>query len=194
VLISLISVAISYSSNAQITKKPKLDFKVKFNDLNKQLEVVWASCLENSVVKLLDNNLKPIKTQVLCKDMQGIIDISDLQSDLYYVQIEHYTGVGIQPIVTVSKKGKELINSKPLKEDLIFSIYPNPSQDEITIESNDFAPNTIVTILDLQGRQIKSSTLNSSKSIIDISSLAQGVYFIRMEDDSRIGVQELVKK
>lgn len=193
VLISLISLSINHSSNAQV-KKPKLDFKVEFNDMNKQLEVVWATCLENSVVKLLDNNLNPIKTQVLCKDMQGIIDISDLQSDLYYVQIEHYTGVGIQPILTVSKKGKGSINKKTLKEDLNFRIYPNPSQNEITIESNDFAPNTMVTILDLQGRQVQSNTLNTSKSIIDISSLAQGVYFIRIEDDSRIGVQELIKK
>jgi hypothetical protein len=194
VLVSLFFVAFTSQSNAQITEKPGLDFKVELNDLNEQLEVVWASCLENSIVKLLDNNLKPIKTQVLCKDMQGIIDVSDLQSDLYYVKIEHYTGVGIQPIVKAAKETKLSVNEKPLKSDLVFSVYPNPTQDEITIQSEDFAPNSVVTILDLQGRQVQSTTLNTSRSIINVSNLPQGVYFIRIEDSNRIGVQEMVKK
>jgi hypothetical protein len=175
VLISLFFVAVIHPSNAQNAKKPSLDFKVELNDLNEQLEVVWASCLENSIVKLLDNNLNPIKTQVLCKETQGIIDVSDLQSDLYYVQIEHYTGVGIQPVVKAAKQTTLSINDKPLKADLTFSIYPNPSQDEITIQSDDFAPNSRVTILDLQGRQVQSTTLNTSTSIMNVSGLAQGV-------------------
>lgn len=194
VLISLIFVALSPKLNAQIDNKPKLDFKVEFNDLNQQLEVVWATCLENSVVKLLDNNLNPIKTQVLCRDMEGVIDISELQSDLYYVQVEHYTGVGIQPVVKVAKEKNTSINDKPLKDDLIFSVYPNPTQNEMVLESDDFAPNSVVTILDLKGRQVQSSTLSTSRSVMDISNLAQGVYFVRIEDASRIGVQKLIKK
>jgi len=192
--LSLFLVAVSHKSNAQITEKPSLDFKVEFNDLNEQLEVVWATCLENSVVKLLDNNLNPIKTQILCKEMQGVIDISDLQSDLYYVQVEHYTGVGIQPIVKVAKETNLAINDKPLKDDLVFRVYPNPTEDEVIIESENFAPNSVVTILDLQGRQVQSSTLNTSKSVMNISNLAQGVYFVRIEDANRIGVQQLIKK
>ena len=194
VLISLFFIATTPKSNAQITEKPSLDFKVEFNDLNEQLEVVWATCLENSVVKLLDNNLNPIKTQILCKEMQGVIDISDLQSDLYYVQVEHYTGVGIQPIVKVAKETNLAINDKPLKDDLVFRVYPNPTEDEVIIESENFAPNSVVTILDLQGRQVQSSTLNTSKSVMNISNLAQGVYFVRIEDANRIGVQQLIKK
>jgi hypothetical protein len=192
--LSLFLVVFTPKSNAQITEKPSLDFKVEFNDLNEQLEVVWASCLENSVVKVLDNNLKPLKTQVLCKDMGGVIDISDLQSDLYYVQVEHYTGVGIQPIVKAVKQTNLAVNDKLLKDDLAFSVYPNPAQDKISIEGERFAPNSVVTILDLHGRQVQSSTLNTSKPTIDISNLVQGVYFVRIEDANKIGVQQLIKK
>lgn len=194
VFLSLFLVVVSHKSNAQITEKPSLDFKVEFNDLNEQLEVVWARCLENSVVKILDNNLNLIKTQALCKDMEGIIDVSDLQSDLYYVQIEHYTGTGIQPVVKVAKQTNLSTEEKPLKDNLVFSVYPNPTEGEVTIESEHFAPNSVVTILDLQGRQVQSSTLNTSKAAIDISNLAQGVYFIRIEDADKIGVQQLIKK
>jgi len=180
--------------NAQNTEKPTLDFKVELNNLNEQLEVVWGSCLENSIVKLLDNNLNPIRTQVLCKETQGIIDVSDLQSDLYYVQVEHYTGVGIQPVVKVRQNTDLSIDEKPLKADLTFSIYPNPTQDEITLQSEGFAPNSVVTILDVEGRQVQTNTLNASTSIINVSNLTQGIYFIRIEDAYRIGVQQLVKK
>lgn len=190
----LFFVVVINATNAQMTAKPNLDFKVELNDLNEQLEVVWASCLENSVVKLLDNNLNPIRTQVLCSKMQGIIDVSDLQSDLYYVQVEHYTGVGIQPVIKAAKETSLSVDDKPLKGDLTFSVYPNPTQDEITIQSGDFAPNTVVTILDLQGRQMQTSTLNTAKSIINVANLAQGTYFIRIEDAYRIGVQQLVKQ
>ena len=54
VLTSFLFVTITSQANAQITEKPSLDFKVEVNDLNQQLEVVWASCLENSIIKLLD--------------------------------------------------------------------------------------------------------------------------------------------
>lgn len=194
IFFSLFLVAFTPELKAQITEKPNLEFKVEFNDLNEQLEVVWANCLENSVVKVLDSNLKPLKTQVLCKDMGGVIDISDLQSDLYYVQIEHYTGVGIQPIVKAAKETNLAVNDERLKEDLAFSVYPNPAQDKITIEGEHFASNSVVTILDLQGRQVQSSTLNASKSTLDISNLTQGVYFVRIEDADKIGVQQLIKK
>ncbi|WMX13545.1 MULTISPECIES: T9SS type A sorting domain-containing protein [unclassified Aureispira] len=195
ILISLFLVGTTSISKAQISNKPNLDFKVELNNLNQQLEVVWATCLENSVVKLLDNNLNPIKTQTLCKETQGIIDISDLQSDLYYVQVEHYTGIGIQPVVKAAKETNlSTNNAKTLKADLVFDVYPNPSQDEITIQSKDFASNSVVTILDLQGHQVQSRTLNNASSVIDISNLPQGVYFIRIEDEYRIGVQQLVKK
>ncbi|CAA6802580.1 MAG: Unknown protein [uncultured Aureispira sp.] len=193
VLINLFFVILPNTSNAQI-EKPNLDFEVEFNDLEEQLEVFWATRLENSVVKLLDNNLNPIKTQILCKDMQGVIDVSDLPSDLYYVQVEHYTGVGIQPIVKVATKAHSSVSDKPLKEDFEFSIFPNPTQDQVTIKSKDFTAKSTVTILDLKGRQVQSSTLNSAKSIVDISNLAQGVYFVRIEDAYRVGVQQLVKK
>lgn len=194
VLVAVFFVVTIGKSTAQITNKPKLDFTVELNNLNEQLEVVWASCLENSIVKLLDNNLNPIRTQTLCKETQGLIDISDLQSDLYYVQVEHYTGVGIQPVIKTTKETNVSVAAKALKGDLVFKVFPNPTQDEITIQSTDFAPNSTVTILDLQGQQITSRMLNNAQSTIDVSNLAQGVYFIRIEDEHRIGVQQLVKK
>lgn len=194
VFIAVLFVVTIGQSKAQITNKPNLDFTVELNNLNEQLEVVWASCLENSIVKLLDNNLNPIRTQTLCKETEGIIDVSDLQSDLYYVQVEHYTGVGIQPVIKTTKENNLSVDTKSLKGDLVFSIFPNPTQDEITIQSEDFAPNSMVTILDLQGQQITSRRLRNTQSTIDVSNLTQGVYFIRIEDEHRIGVQQLVKK
>ena len=193
VLISLLFVTLTNTSNAQLIK-PNLDFEVEFNDLEEQLEVFWATRLENSVVKLLDNNLNPVKAEIWRKEMQGIIDVSDLPSDLYYVKVEHYTGVGIQPVVKSPTKENSSANDKSLKANFEFNISTNATQDKITIKSKDFAAKSRLTILDLKGHQVLSSALNSAKSLIDISNITEGIYFVRIEDAHRVGVQQLIKK
>lgn len=89
---------LSFASTAQINKKPKLEFEAKINPINKTIEITWATCLENTVLTLLDNNKVPVKSFSLCKD-NTIIDVAGLAKGLYIVQVEHYTGLGIQEIV-----------------------------------------------------------------------------------------------
>ncbi|MCF6307666.1 MAG: HYR domain-containing protein [Flavobacteriaceae bacterium] len=58
------------------------------------------------------------------------------------------------------------------------SIYPNPSNNEITIESK-FEALTTISIVDISGKQIYSENAITSESFtLDISSLSNGIYFI----------------
>ena len=87
---------LSFASTAQ-TNKPKLEFEAKINPTNKTIEIMWATCLENTVLTLLDNNKVPVKSFSLCKD-NTVIDVAGLAKGVYLLQVEHYTGLGIQKI------------------------------------------------------------------------------------------------
>ena len=64
-----------------------------------------------------------------------------------------------------------------------FTIYPNPVNDKLNIQINSqlLSPfSFLLTITDLEGREIYSSELNSLTTEINISDFASGMYFVKV--------------
>ena len=61
-------------------------------------------------------------------------------------------------------------------EGSVFRLYPNPASTTVTIEADMPAE---VAILDVSGRQVMHTTVGAGTTTVDISRLAQGVYFVR---------------
>ena len=76
--------------------------------------------------------------------------------------------------------------------DLSFNLYPNPVQNELTIE-NPNAETMEVSVLDANGRILKMDSLPSGSSKIDCSDLDYGMYFIQVKVNGRIGMKQFVK-
>lgn len=72
-------------------------------------------------------------------------------------------------------------------------IYPNPTNNLITISSND-AIFKEIEIHDLNGRIIKSSKHNSSVITLNIEDLANGVYFLNVISENKKTVHKIIKK
>jgi hypothetical protein len=74
-------------------------------------------------------------------------------------------------------------------------IYPNPSSTQITIELPD-APqkNTVLTIYNINGQQMLSTKITVQKTLIDISGLPKGIYFVKVTNEKVLSVNKLVKK
>jgi len=84
------------------------------------------------------------------------------------------------------------------KESMIFKdlkVYPNPSQDVLTIDLPTVMENDInITVLDSQGRQVQTQTINASSNSLNVSNWQAGVYLIQIEyEDSHI-VKRFVKQ
>jgi hypothetical protein len=68
--------------------------------------------------------------------------------------------------------------------------YPNPAQNQITIEFNTtrFDEELMVNIMDLTGKKIKNITIKTAQNIstynIDLSSIQQGFYFFQVIQQS----------
>lgn len=72
-----------------------------------------------------------------------------------------------------------------------FQIFPNPTKDFIKINSENNIQE--VYIFDNQGRVLIYKNNLESNSILDLSSLNSGVYFIRIFDGNNFLNQKIIK-
>ena len=73
------------------------------------------------------------------------------------------------------------------------SLSPNPTLNSLNIKTN-FTQNTQYSISDITGRILLSGKSTNQDFSIDISALAQGVYFIKCGNEKGIGVGKFVKE
>jgi hypothetical protein len=72
-----------------------------------------------------------------------------------------------------------------------FSIYPNPANNQVTVEIASFSEgNTFVELVDVLGQTLLSQAVSKNRVSLDVSRFAEGVYFIRLVN----GTTSLSKK
>lgn len=80
-------------------------------------------------------------------------------------------------------------------EDFLVEAYPNPVQDKISVRiSGDMATHSSLAVTDLAGRVIISTALDHNTALIDMSSLASGMYLLRYNDDKRSETIKITKQ
>ena len=73
-----------------------------------------------------------------------------------------------------------------------FEIFPNPVSEKISIRIKK-SPHTIVTILDLHGKEIHQLEFSTAETQINISQLPPGIYFLRIETESGSATKKIIK-
>jgi hypothetical protein len=76
------------------------------------------------------------------------------------------------------------------------SMYPNPTDGQITLRNAGVAPLTTVVISDINGRIVSTidvSEMNGERQI-SLDNLAAGVYFARISTDNASTVKRIIKK
>ena len=86
------------------------------------------------------------------------------------------------------------LNTAVNEIDRSFEMYPNPATSDLVLElKNSSEKISSVRIYDLLGKEVLSQKTNSSKSIIDVSFLSQGSYFVSIQIGERVEVRKLVR-
>jgi hypothetical protein len=76
-----------------------------------------------------------------------------------------------------------------------FSIYPNPIESVVNLNSKNGNQINKVQILDLNGRLIKEVTPSGLSEIqVNVSNLNAGVYFVKVQSDLGVGTSKIIKK
>jgi hypothetical protein len=75
------------------------------------------------------------------------------------------------------------------------TISPNPSTTSITI-STPTTPekNAFLTIYNINGQTLKSHQITDDITVVDVSGLSQGVYFVKVSNDRTVAVGRFVKQ
>ncbi|MBL7933976.1 MAG: T9SS type A sorting domain-containing protein [Bacteroidia bacterium] len=83
-----------------------------------------------------------------------------------------------------------------LKENTLMaglSVYPNPTNSEVNVELNNASVKSI-QVLDLTGRVISTVNSDSQVTKVNMSNLANGVYYVRISTDNATSVVKVVKQ
>lgn len=68
-------------------------------------------------------------------------------------------------------------------EVLGFSIYPNPTQNQLNIRLTELTNNPILEVYDIRGKLLKNLVFSELEIQLDVSDYASGMYLIKMTDD-----------
>ncbi|HNW97379.1 MAG TPA: T9SS type A sorting domain-containing protein [Bacteroidales bacterium] len=75
-------------------------------------------------------------------------------------------------------------------------IYPNPADDNITIEFTDASEKNNVSIYNVEGQKIieQNTSASTGKTLVGISDLQKGIYFLKVMNENNITVIRFIKE
>ena len=74
------------------------------------------------------------------------------------------------------------------------SIYPNPANLYITLEIPQISKESTFIICNINGQELIKQQIINSKSLVDISNLQSGVYFVKLINDNTVEVRKIIKE
>lgn len=103
--------------------------------------------------------------------------------------------VGDEGRIFKTTNGGLVFAEQNIKPESGFSLFPNPTNSSVTIRTNDnssgFPVN--ISILNCNGMLVKTEKQKVLPHQIDISNLATGIYFLRIETAKSVEIRKLVK-
>lgn len=103
------------------------------------------------------------------------------------------TGGGIDASKSGIFKFNSAIGLNELEKNKIsFSVFPNPTNGKLTIETEELAEPTVISIANILGEVILNESLTSSQQTINLSGVKSGVYSITLKSLNKVSTQKLI--
>jgi hypothetical protein len=119
--------------------------------------------------------------------VQSICDYLASPNGTCYISLNAYGCNSQQEVETACAAiGIESLPTNP-----VFSIFPNPTDSKMTIETTH---NGHLSIFNLSGQQILQQEITEPITTIDLSTLLSGVYFVRVMGEWTVEVGKVIKE
>ncbi len=103
--------------------------------------------------------------------------------------VKGYGGIWGRPLNQLIINTNEISTNTP---DVI--VYPNPANETLTIDTNfKGGKNILLTIFNLNGQQLLQRQINDLKTVIDIGTFQNGLYFVKITDDNVVKTTKFIK-
>ena len=73
----------------------------------------------------------------------------------------------------------------------VFTLYPNPANNSFKIDTN-FDANFSVEIFDVTGRLCKTFNNINANTIVEVSNLTNGVYYVNLQHNNKIYIKKII--
>jgi hypothetical protein len=80
-----------------------------------------------------------------------------------------------------------------IDKESVFHISPNPASTQITINTLGISSKFQFSIFNLNGKELMQRYITEPITVIDISDLQSGVYFVRFTGERTVGVEKFIK-
>ncbi len=104
-----------------------------------------------------------------------------------YTNADNCSSSRTVPASVVACRG---IGSKVAENNYV--VYPNPTKNTVNINLKNIVSNTVATIYNLVGKQVKTQTLSLGNNSIDVSTLAKGIYTISIANGETVKTQKVI--
>ncbi|MBQ2397399.1 MAG: T9SS type A sorting domain-containing protein, partial [Bacteroidales bacterium] len=121
---------------------------------------------------------------------QAVNDLVEGQTYFYRAYITNEAGTAYGTVETFTLSGLNDAIAGMLQA----TIYPNPAQDNATMEIVGLDQDAKIVISDLQGRILSQEAISAGETryTINVSNMASGVYYIRIVTDKAVSTQKLI--
>ncbi len=75
---------------------------------------------------------------------------------------------------------------------LNFSMFPNPSDGQVTFQLPLDTDQAKVSVFDYLGKTLIQKSINETNNTLDVSNLTTGIYFVRIQTDTKVGTKKLI--
>lgn len=96
------------------------------------------------------------------------------------------------PVVSNSVFTKEEIKNMEFQE--VNALYPNPTSGQFSITFSKPVTNALISITDANGKQAQQVKATGNKVDFDLSAMAAGIYFVRIEENGTVITKKVIKQ
>ena len=114
--------------------------------------------------------------------------LTDLSVGTHWYVCQNHVGMGMKGKITVTALG---VNENQFAKN--FSVFPNPTNDIITVKIIDSDFGSTYSVTNVLGKQVLSGQLDELTTTVDLSQLTSGIYFFQVGEYRRQSLK-IVKK
>jgi hypothetical protein len=109
-----------------------------------------------------------------------------------YMNPDERLGYGIPDFTRA--KSNEVVLAVEDENNSLFSVYPNPSSSDITVQINDSkVSNYYSSLMDITGKTLMYQEVNTATFKMSLANLAVGTYFLRIGNDAKSALVKVLK-
>ena len=172
-----------------------VDFSFKYNQVN----FLYDSVLDHtaymqslayynavdSTVRYTSYSLQPIPNNVSLISVRFLI----LAGTFCTSDLNTITGYLNGDVCTVQIINCSSTGIADLTEDVNVDVFPNPATDMLSVESKE---KTNVQLINMEGREVRTSKTEGTSHKLNVSGLANGLYLLKLYNNKSVSVKKVL--